>query len=188
MRRVVIISGSKRVGNTKGIADIYTNAFLNAGFEVDLVALSEHSFAYCDGCLICDETNECVIKDGFETIIDSLRRSNLIIFGTPTRWRLMSGELKTFLDRLNPYAAIEGYAGLKAFVYAVGQSDESSVESINAAIESVCTFAEDAGIEILGKQPFCNLYAENDYVEFEEDIVDICKDNVAMLCDKLTEK
>ncbi len=178
MKNVVIISGSIRKGNTLAIAEIYSKEFETAGFSTKLISLSDQQYAYCNGCLACDETQECIIEDGFETVIEDIRNADLIVFGTPTRWRLLSGELKSFIDRLNPYAAVEGYAGLKAFVYAVGQSDEDAVDSINSAVESICSFAMDAGMDILGRQSFCNLLGEQDYINSLSNIRAICKENV----------
>lgn len=181
MKNVVIISGSKRVGNTLGIAKIYSEEFKLLGYETKIIALSENEYAFCDGCLACDETQECVIKDGFEKVIDDIRNSDLVVFGTPARWRLLSGELKAFIDRLNPYAAVEGYAGLKTFVYAVGQSDIESIESIQSAANSICTFASDAGMEIVGTQVFCNMLTEDAYIEVKDEIRETCRANVKVL-------
>ena len=181
MKNVVIISGSKRSGNTLGIANIYSEEFKSLGYETNVIALSEKEYTFCDGCLACDETQECVIKDGFEKVIDAIRKSDLVVFGTPARWRLLSGELKVFIDRLNPYAAVEGYAGLKTFVYAVGQSDTESIESIQSAANSVCTFASDAGMEIVGTQVFCNMLTEEAYLEVKDEINATCRADVKKL-------
>ena len=185
MKKVVIISGSIRKGNTLAIAEMYSQEFRDAGFSSKLISLSDRQYAYCTGCLACDETQQCIIKDGFETVIIEIRNADLIVFGTPTRWRLLSGELKAFLDRLNPFAAVEGYAGLKAFVYAVGQSDVESIDSINSAVESICAFATDAGMDILGRQSFCNLLGDQDYLETLSDIRAICKKNVQSILEQL---
>ena len=181
MKQVVIVSGSMREGNTLGIAKIYETLFQAEGYSTEVIALSDKQYTFCNGCLACDETQECIIKDGFNNVIEKIRNADLIVFGTPARWRLLSGELKTFLDRLNPYAAIEGYAGLKVFVYAVGQSDEESVAAIKSAADSVCLFAMDAGMEVLGTQVFCNLLGETDYLGIIDDIQDTCLRNVQSL-------
>lgn len=181
MKKVVIVSGSMREGNTLGIARYYEEAFRTKDYSTNIIALSDKQYTFCNGCLACDETQECVIKDGFDQVIEELRSADLIVFGTPARWRLLSGELKTFLDRLNPYAAVEGYSGLKAFVYAVGQSESELIESIQSAADSVCTFAKDAGMEVLGTQVFCNMLMENDYLETASDIQETCLRNVEFL-------
>jgi len=181
MKKVVIISGSKRKGNTLGIANIYVSEFKNKGYTAKLIDLSSQELDYCDGCLSCDETQVCKINDNFVEIINELRSADILILGTPARWRLLSGELKSFIDRLNPYAAVEGYADINVFVYAVGQSSEEEGASILNAIDSVCAFAEDAGMNILGTQAFYELYGAEDYKDNKVKIVETCKDNVEML-------
>lgn len=185
MKKVVIISGSKRSGNTLGIANIYASEFQKRGFSIKLFDLSSESIAFCNGCLSCDETQICKINDDFRNIIDELRSADLLVLGTPTRWRLLSGELKSFIDRLNPYAAVEGYVGIKTFVYALGQSSKEEGLSILSAIDSVCTFAKDAGMDILGTQAFYNLYAADDYLINNDEISKICINNVNMLYEEI---
>lgn len=182
MKKIVIVSGSKRKGNTLGIANIYMSEFQKRGCTTKLIDLSTEEINYCDGCLSCDETQVCKINDNFSKIIDELRSADVLILGTPARWRLLSGELKSFIDRLNPYAAIEGYANINVFIYALGQSSEHEGESILSAIDSVCAFAKDAGMNILGTQAFYELYGANDYQENKMKISEICADNVQMLC------
>jgi len=182
MKKVVIVSGSKRKGNTLGIANIYVSEFQNRGYTTKLIDLSSEDLDYCDGCLSCDETQVCKINDNFAATIGELRTADILILGTPARWRLLSGELKSFIDRLNPYAAVEGYADINVFVYAVGQSGEEEGTSILNAIDSVCAFAEDAGMNVLGTQAFYGLYGFEDYKDNKEKISEICADNVEMLC------
>lgn len=181
MKKMVIVSGSKRKGNTLGIANIYVSEFQKRGCVTKLIDLSSEEVDFCDGCLSCDETQVCRINDNFSEIIDELRSADILILGTPARWRLLSGELKSFIDRLNPYAAVEGYADINVFVYALGQSSEQEGESILGAIDSVCAFAKDAGMNILGTQAFYDLYGVDDYQNNKMKISEICAENVDML-------
>lgn len=185
MKSVVIISGSGRNGNTLGIAKVYAGEFEKNNFFAKIIDLSSLKISFCDGCLSCDETQKCKINDGFGAIIEEIRSSNLVVFGTPARWRLLSGELKCFIDRLNPYAAVEGYSGIRAFVYALGQSSMEDGTSIINAIDSVCSFATDAGMDVLGKQAFYELYDVDDYLKNIDVIKEICQSNVKALCEEI---
>lgn len=181
MKNVVIVSGSKRKGNTLGIANVYADELSKRGCHVHLIDLSSLKLEYCDGCLECDESQVCKYADEFGSIIESVRMADIIILGTPTRWRLLSGELKTFIDRLNPYAAVEGYTGGNAFIYAVGQSSKEEGISVYRAIESVCAFIEDSGMNKIGSQGFFDLYGATDYLNQLNDIKNICKENVDLI-------
>lgn len=184
MKKVVIISGSKRKGNTLGIAHIYSDEFQKRNCSVQVLELNSMKVDFCDGCLSCDESQKCKMDDGFDSVIAKIKDADLIVIGTPTRWRLLSGELKCFIDRLNPYAAVEGYAGIKVFIYGLGQSSKEEGSSIINAIDSVCAFADDAGMDIVGKQAFYGLYGSEDYLQDVETIKEICAKNVVMLCEE----
>jgi len=185
MKKIVIVSGSKRTGNTLGIAKIYAEEFQKKGCTANLIDLSSINITYCDGCLRCDETQQCIFKDDFDKVIEDIRTADLVIMGTPARWSLLSGELKSFIDRLNPYAAVEGYTGINIFIYGLGQSSEEGGSSIISAINSVSTFANDAGMKILGTQAFYNLYAAEDYLKEKDAITQVCVKNVSALCEAI---
>lgn len=186
MKKVVVVSGSKRKGNTLGIANIYISEFDKRGYETKLIDLSSLTLNFCDGCLECEKPEHlCKIDDGFEKIISDLKAADLVIFGTPTRWNLLSGELKCFIERLNPCAAIDGYVDKNVFIYALGMCGEEDKESIDYAINSVRIFAEQAQMNILGTQAFLNLCGAEDYLDNADALREICADNVEMLCEKI---
>lgn len=185
MKQVVIISGSRRSGNTLAIAKMYRDELCTHNCEVDIIDLSKISFNLCDGCLLCDDNQKCKFEDGFDSFIDKIRTADLVMFGSPARWRLMSGEMKAFMDRMNPYAAVEGYSGINVFIFAVGQSSAEEGQSILDAIESMASFAHDAGMNIMGKQAFYGMYGSEDYHNEETDTRNTCKNNIDSLIEKL---
>lgn len=178
MKKIVMVSGSSRNGNTLGITNIYADEFRKSKCEVSVIDLSKEKIDCCDGCLSCDETQVCTKQDSMENNIALIRHADLLVIGTPARWSLLSGVLKCFIDRLNPYASVEGYNGINAFIFAVGQSEVSSSESIDKAISSVLSFAEDAGLNVKATQKFCELLGEKDYIEHIDDIRLKCEKDV----------
>jgi multimeric flavodoxin WrbA len=85
--------------------------------------------------------------------VKAIKLADGLIIGSPARWGLLSGELKSFLDRLNPLAGPESLSGKKAIVFAVGQSEEDSedAESVKLACKSMETFCESADIEVVDR-------------------------------------
>ena len=187
MKRVVLISGSCRKGNTSGITKIYAESFLNSGWKVKVIDLNCEFISFCDGCLSCDETQTCKKDDAMKDHIKAILESDLLVLGTPARWGLLSGELKTFIDRLNPYAACEGYSEKNAFIFALGQSDEDCSESIDSAINSVLSFINDAGMALVGKRKFYSLLEEEDYIEKVESIKKFCYQDVECITKRFEE-
>lgn len=180
MTKMVCISGSARDGNTVGIADIYVKEFQERGWETSKIYLDRISINSCTGCLSCDDTQTCIFddRDDMKDYINAILESDLIIMGTPARWGLLSGNLKVFIDRLNPQAAIEGYTNKKIFVYAVGQSTAENPESVNNALNSILIFARDAGMEIIGTNLFLGLLNEKEYLDKYDEYSKICKIDV----------
>ncbi|MGV8017328.1 MAG: flavodoxin family protein [Ignavibacteria bacterium] len=150
--KIVCIVGSKRNGNTYRIVKAVTKV-IKSKAQIDLVQLNKINYSFCDGCLTCDETGECLINDDMKDIIGRIKLADGFIFGTPTRWGLLSGELKTFFDRLNPLAKSEELSGKKAVIFAVGQSKKNTEESksIIQSGNSVEIFCENADIEVVEK-------------------------------------
>jgi multimeric flavodoxin WrbA len=54
------------------------------------------------GCLLCQQTQKCVINDDVESILNKVKSADAIVFAMPIYYYEMSGQMKTLLDRLNP--------------------------------------------------------------------------------------
>jgi multimeric flavodoxin WrbA len=71
------------------------------------VHLDDHVRHFLRDCRRCrDAAGRCTIDDGFEALLrDRVLPAEAIIIGTPLYWYGVSGQLKTFLDRLFCYIA-----------------------------------------------------------------------------------
>lgn len=58
----------------------------------------------CKGCLACQQTGNCVIKDDANAITDKMLEADVVAWATPIYYYEMSGQMKTMIDRakLNP--------------------------------------------------------------------------------------
>lgn len=186
MKKIIMVSGSQRKGNTLGITGIYSEAFTKSGCDVKVIDLSKEVISFCDGCLSCDDTQVCKNNDAMNDYITEILNSDLLVLGTPSRWALLSGELKCFIDRLNPYASCEGYAEKKVFVFALGQSEEENSESIDNAIKSILAFTNDAGMTLVGTRKFCHLLEEEDYKKDMTSLSLLCNEDVKYILKELS--
>jgi len=161
--KIVSIIGSTRRGNTFAMVNAASKAICNDA-EVEILMLGDMTYTFCDGCLQCDETGECHIDDDMNSAVEKIKAADGLIIGTPARWGLMSGELKTFFDRLNPLASPELLAGKKAIAFAVGQSEEDTddAESVRLACASIETFCENADIEVVDRVCVYDCLEKND--------------------------
>ena len=68
----------------------------------------------------CDKDGVCDFKDDMEQNIEDIKNDNVIMFITPTRWNLLSGDLKIFMDRLNPLYSKGLLRGKKLIAVSIG--------------------------------------------------------------------
>lgn len=135
MKKVLIISSSLRGGsNSETLAHEAEKGAIEAGNKVDFISLKGKDIKFCIGCLSCQKTHKCVIKDDMADIIAKLQNADALIFATPIYYYEMSGQLKTFLDRCNPLYPQEN--NFKD-VYLITSAFDSSDSAANATISGL---------------------------------------------------
>ena len=70
--------------------------------NVEYISLKDINLKFCLGCLLCQKTGKCVINDDVKQYLEKISNADILVFATPIYYYCMSGQLKTFLDRLNP--------------------------------------------------------------------------------------
>lgn len=106
-KKVVIISSSfRKNGNSEILVNEFEKGAKANGNEVKTIYLRDVNMNFCKGCLACQKTGKCVIKDDIETLINEVKDADVLCFATPIYYYSVSGQLKTFLDRMNPIFAI----------------------------------------------------------------------------------
>ena len=103
MRKVLIISTSLR-GNSNSdiLARECEKGARDAGLDTEYVSLKGKDIKYCIGCLSCQKTGKCVLKDDVTDIMAKAKEAEVIVYATPIYYYEMCGQMKTLLDRLNP--------------------------------------------------------------------------------------
>ena len=103
MKKVIVISTSLRAGsNSHAMAEQFAKGAEAAGHQVELISLRGKEIKFCIGCLSCQKTGACVIKDDVPAIMESVLNADVVCWATPIYYYEMSGQMKTLLDRMNP--------------------------------------------------------------------------------------
>lgn len=103
MKNILIISSSIRnKSNSEILAEQALQGALAAGNNAQLITLKDKDIRFCRGCLACQKTMKCVIKDDVAEILEKVKAADTVVFVTPIYYYELSGQLKTLLDRLNP--------------------------------------------------------------------------------------
>ena len=103
MSNVLVVTSSLR---GKSNSDILANKVLEGaqetGHNVELISLKGKNIKFCIGCMSCANTGKCVLQDDVNEIREKVKNADTLVFVTPIYYYEMSGQLKTFLDRMNP--------------------------------------------------------------------------------------
>ena len=127
MSKVLVISTSLRV---KSNSDILTEKLIEGAkasdHDVEHISLKGKKIGFCIGCLACQKTQECVIKDDAVGIAEKVKNADTLVFATPIYYYEMSGQMKTLLDRLNPLYPSD-YKFRKVYMLSVAAEDDEFV-------------------------------------------------------------
>ncbi len=103
MSKVLVITTSLRAkSNTDVLAQRLIAGAQDAGHEVEQISLKGKEIKFCIGCLACQKTQRCVLKDDAVQIAEQVKNADTLVFVTPIYYYEMSGQMKTLLDRMNP--------------------------------------------------------------------------------------
>jgi len=101
-KKVVVISASLRTNsNSALLAEKFAQGAKDAGNEVEIISLKGKNIAFCMGCLACQKTGSCVIKDDAIEITEKVLNADVVAWATPIYYYEMSGQMKTLIDRMN---------------------------------------------------------------------------------------
>ena len=93
MSNILIIKTSPRTGgNSDALADEFARGAAEAGHNVETVSLARKAIGFCRGCLACQDTHRCVMRDD----------ADVVVWATPVYYYSVSGQMKTMIDRSNP--------------------------------------------------------------------------------------
>lgn len=134
-KKVFIVSSTLRKnGNSEILARQFEKGAKDSGNYVEKISLRDNLPKFCIGCMYCQSHNGCSLKDGMNDLYDRVQNSDVLVFATPVYYYEMAGQLKTFLDRLNPL-----YPRENKFkdVYLLATAAENDKSAMDGAIKGV---------------------------------------------------
>lgn len=134
-KRILVLSTSPRIGgNSETLADVFIKGAEEAGHETKKICLYDKKIEFCKGCLSCQTTGKCILRDDAERIIAQMKAMDVLVFATPIYFYEMSGQMKTLLDRTNPLFPAE-YEFRDIYLLATSADEEES--SMEAAVKGL---------------------------------------------------
>lgn len=134
-KKILILSSSLRANsNSDALAEAFARGAREAGNEVEKITLKEKAVAFCKGCLACQKTQTCVIRDDAVELAEKIKNAEVLVFATPVYYYGMSGQMKTLLDRCNPL-----FSSAYSFrdVYLLATAAEAEEHTVDGTIKGM---------------------------------------------------
>ncbi len=127
--KTLIINGSPRSkGNSDLLCDEFIRGALESGHTVEKISLREKKINFCKACYACFQTGSCVQKDDMTDILQKVKEAEVLLLATPTYFLTMSGQMKTFIDRLLP--EWQGLGGKEVYVIVTGHDGKEGLKRV----------------------------------------------------------
>ena len=99
--RVELVNGSPNKNGSTSLALAEVEKTLNAaGIETHVFWIGPKPIGGCMGCGKCAERHRCVIDDKVNEFRELAQAADGFVFGSPVHYAAISGNLKSFMDRL----------------------------------------------------------------------------------------
>ena len=136
---LVISSTLRKAGNSDILADEFIRGAESKGHSVEKISLQAKQIGFCKGCLSCQKTQNCIIKDDVAAILEIIKTADVIAFATPIYFYEICGQLKTLLDRTNPLFTTD-YQFREIYLLATAADTDShavdnAVKAVNGWVE-----------------------------------------------------
>jgi multimeric flavodoxin WrbA len=138
--KILAINGSARKnGNTATLLKKAMEGASSQGAETDLIHLYELNYKGCKSCFACKTRGgksygKCATKDDLIPVLKEIETVHAIILGSPIYYSTVSGEMKSFMERLlfpyNEYS--KQFRSLfprkikTGFIYTMNQTEEET--------------------------------------------------------------
>lgn len=139
---MLLINGSPRKNNNTAILlkkalEGVKESIREVEVETEIINLYDLQYTGCKSCFACKmlegkSYGKCVIKDDVHEVLEKLSQADGIIFGSPVYFHDISGQLKSFLERLlfpylvydNNYTSLAPKKMPTAFIYTMNVTEE----------------------------------------------------------------
>lgn len=138
MKKAYALNGSPRKKwNTAMLLENALAGVASQGAETELINLYDLSYKGCTSCFACKlkggkSYGTCAMNDELSPVLDKLTHADALILGSPIYFGTVTGEMKSFLERLlfpylaytRPPSTLFGRRIPTAFIYTMNVSEE----------------------------------------------------------------
>jgi multimeric flavodoxin WrbA len=136
--KIIALNGSPRKKwNTATLLQKALDGAASQGAKTELIHLYDLNYKGCISCFACKTLGgksygKCVVQDDLASIFRRIEQADAILMGSPIYWGDISGEMKSFLERLmfqymtytNPPGALFPKKIKTGFIYTMNVTEE----------------------------------------------------------------
>ena len=105
MKLIAVCGSARKQGNTAKMLHQVIEGAKSVGAETEFVNLFELNYKDCISCYACKLKNSksfghCMVNDELKPLLERIEQSDVIVLGSPIYYGNLSGQMRSFTDRL----------------------------------------------------------------------------------------
>ena len=105
MKLIAVCGSARKQGNTSKMLHQVIEGAKSVGAETEFVNLFDLNYKGCTGCYACKLKNSksyghCMQNDELKPLLERIEQSDVIVIGSPIYYGNLSGQMRSFTDRL----------------------------------------------------------------------------------------
>ena len=105
MKLIAVCGSARKQGNTAKMLYQVMEGAKSAGAETEFVNLFDLNYQDCISCYACKLKNSksfghCTVNDELKPLLERIEQSDAIVLGSPIYYGNLSGQMRSFTDRL----------------------------------------------------------------------------------------
>ena len=139
MKVILVNSSPHEHGTTYGALSEIAAELGRQGVDSEILHIGSAAIRGCIGCGYCRKARKCVHDDLVNELAGKLAEADGLIFGTPVYFAGISGQLKSFMDRLfYAYSRQLSYKPAAAVVVARRGGCTAAFDDVNKYFQYAC--------------------------------------------------
>jgi len=105
MKLIAVCGSARKQGNTSKMLHQVIEGAKSAGAETEFVNLFDLDYKDCISCYACKlkgrkSFGHCTLNDELKPLLECIEQSDVIVLGSPVYYGNLSGQMRSFTDRL----------------------------------------------------------------------------------------
>jgi len=105
MKLIAVCGSARKQGNTAKMLHQVMEGARSVGAETEIVHLFDLNYKDCISCYACKLKNSksfghCMLNDELKPLLERIEQSDVLVLGSPVYYGNLSGQMRSFTDRL----------------------------------------------------------------------------------------